>query len=97
MSPTTTDDRISTSEHPGRRHSHSNGNGNGKVNGRSQVSPPLPFISTRVSKNIGDVAIMERFARILADQYHAEHNPEGIINLGVAENVCFAVGRISGW
>jgi len=79
MSPTTTDDHTATRCDDCFR-------AGGKSSGRSQASQSS-LLSARVSKNIGDTAIMQRFALILANQYDAEHNPQGIINLGVAENV----------
>ncbi|KAF8251923.1 ACC synthase [Wilcoxina mikolae CBS 423.85] len=43
-------------------------------------------VSSRVLQNLKDGEVMERLFAILANPYNPETNPNGIVNLGVAEN-----------
>jgi hypothetical protein len=46
-----------------------------------------PNVSNRVRENIAEAAGLAKLWAILANLYHAEKNPTGIVNLGIAENV----------
>jgi hypothetical protein len=48
----------------------------------------IPLMSARAAGKIVDTTILERFATLAANPYHAKTSPGGIVNLGVAENVC---------
>lgn len=44
------------------------------------------LVSSRVLENLKDGEVMSRLYAVLANIYHPESNPNGVVNLGVAEN-----------
>ncbi|KAA8912726.1 putative aminotransferase [Sphaerosporella brunnea] len=46
----------------------------------------FPFLSSRAAAKIVDNTLLEKYEALAANLYDRETNPEGIINLGVAEN-----------
>ena len=47
-------------------------------------------LSERGEAYIKDAAGLERIKQLLGDVYDPDTNPNGIVNLGTAENVCTA-------
>jgi hypothetical protein len=53
----------------------------------SAIPSKIPFLSERAEEYVRNSEFMDKFLEVLGNQFSEKSNPQGIISLGIAENV----------